>query len=248
MNNDYGYTKDELAEELKALVWQYDLEQTIDPRELTRDELYRRSHMLPEVYFNLGVRYYDGNGFAPADRKKAVHLFMMAAEQGHTLAQLNTAMCLMNGDGITQNRREALYWFVKAAGAGDARAIYFIGDYYNAGYDVVEKDQEEAVRFYATSAMQEHPASLYNLGVMLYNGDGFPKDEAAGYRFIKQAAELGFPQAVQAVKKVKDPSGNDTKAQALYEQGVDQYMDGDAARAFMSLLFARRTTAWRRNG
>ena len=120
----------------------------------------------------------------------------------------NAAYCYMNGDGVEQNRQEALYWFIQAAKAGNARAIYFIADFLMGGYDVVDTDPITAIKFYGTSARLDHPASLHNLGALLYNGKDVSKDKTMGYQLIKKAAELGYEPAISSLSQIAPQKNN----------------------------------------
>lgn len=45
--------------------------------------------------------------------KRAFEYYLKAAQQGHGLAQYRVAWCYKDGRGVTQNTKEALYWFRK---------------------------------------------------------------------------------------------------------------------------------------
>ena len=72
--------------------------------------------------FNLGERYYKGEGIAQ-DYAEAAKWFRRAAEQGDASAQNNLGWRYRIGEGVSQSHKEAYIWFSVAAANGiDAHA------------------------------------------------------------------------------------------------------------------------------
>jgi TPR repeat protein len=71
---------------------------------------------------NLGVLYINGEG-VPRDDKKAAELFRDGALKGNASCMFYYAMCLEGGRGVKTDEEEAKEWYVKAAKAGDRRAV-----------------------------------------------------------------------------------------------------------------------------
>ena len=71
---------------------------------------------------NLGVLYIYGQG-VPKDEKQAVALFKDGAEKGNPLCMYFYAMCFDGGVGVSQDRRAAREWYVRAAKGGNRTAI-----------------------------------------------------------------------------------------------------------------------------
>jgi TPR repeat protein len=71
--------------------------------------------------FNLGSRYFNGNG-VEQDYAKAVELYTLAAEQGHREAQFNLGLCYRHGYGVARSYDKAVYWYTLAAEQGHADA------------------------------------------------------------------------------------------------------------------------------
>ena len=76
-----------------------------------------------KAQFNLGVRYYKGEG-VEQNYAEAVKWFRKAAQQGNAKAQYNLAFCYDNGKGVTQDYTKAVQWYRKAAKQGDAKAQF----------------------------------------------------------------------------------------------------------------------------
>lgn len=75
------------------------------------------------------------------------------AEQGDANAQINLGVMYYNGDGVKQDKTEALKWVAKAAEQGLACAQYNLGVMYENGQGV-EKDYTKAVSWYKKAAVQ----------------------------------------------------------------------------------------------
>lgn len=76
---------------------------------------------------NLGAAYDHGLAGFPLDPVRAVAWYRRAAESGLAEAQFNLAHCLVTGNGIRRNDREALTWMLRAAEQGLASAQFLAG-------------------------------------------------------------------------------------------------------------------------
>ncbi len=116
--------------------------------------------------FDDGVQAYNNN-----DYETAFNSFRKAAEQGEARALNNLGLMYFNGEGVTQDDKEAARWYLKAAEQGEARAQYNLGVMYASGEGVTQ-DDKEAARWYLKAAEQGEASAQHNLGVMYENGDG----------------------------------------------------------------------------
>ncbi len=80
----------------------------------------------PQELFLTGLRFAKGEGVAQ-DFLQAAQCYTRAAEQGHSLAQLNLAELHERGEGVERNPAKALLWLTKAANLGNAAAQYRLG-------------------------------------------------------------------------------------------------------------------------
>ncbi len=64
------------------------------------------------------------------------------AEQGLAKAQYNLGWMYSKGEGIAQDKREAVRWYRKAAEQGDASAQYNLGAMYYNGEGVITDNRE----------------------------------------------------------------------------------------------------------
>ncbi|MEZ9519471.1 cobalamin biosynthesis protein CobT, partial [Vibrio splendidus] len=76
-----------------------------------------------------------------------------AAEQGDVRAQTNLGIMYVNGEGVLQDDKQAVYWYRKAAEQGDARAQSNLGVMYANGEGVLH-DDKQAVYWYRKAAEQ----------------------------------------------------------------------------------------------
>ena len=86
----------------------------------------------PESLFELGLNYLRGNDSLGIymNKEKGIALIRRSAEQGYTEAQYNLGRCYYNGEGVSQDYTQAVYWWSKAAEQGNADAIELLKVYY----------------------------------------------------------------------------------------------------------------------
>ena len=108
--------------------------------------------------YNLGVRYYTGNG-VPKDHAETAKWFRMAAEQGDFQAQYNLAYLYYHGYGVPQYHTEAVKWYRKAAEQGFIEAQYELGVMYYHGQGV-RRNYREAYIWASLAAADGHPSAV----------------------------------------------------------------------------------------
>lgn len=67
--------------------------------------------------------------------------------------KFNCGLMYSAGEGAPEDKKEALYWYRKAAEQGDAESQFKCGMMYNNG-EGTEKDQQEALYWYRKAAEQ----------------------------------------------------------------------------------------------
>ena len=121
-----------------------------------------------------------------------------AAEQGDVEAQYLLGWMYDNGDGVPQDKAEAVVWYRRAAEQGDARAQYTLGGMYFYGEGVAE-DRAQAIVWFRKAAVQGDAEAQYNLGMIFRNGYGIPEDREQATFWFEKAAEQGNDNARQAL-------------------------------------------------
>lgn len=142
----------------------------------------------PVAQCNLGVNYEQGIGL-DKDEAKAVEQYTLAANKNFVMAQTNLAVMFLAGRGVLKrDRKQALYWFTKAAEQGDSRAASYLGDIYLYGNGVT-KDNVQAKYWLQQAAAGGDVYALSSIGVMhLTSENGFTKDTIRGIALLQQAA------------------------------------------------------------
>ena len=146
-----------------------------------------------ETLYNIGRRYYNGDGVAQ-DYAKAIEWFRQAAEQGYAAAQNKLGECYYTGTEVKKNYKQAARWFCKAAEQGDDMAQYNLGYSYQHGQGVT-KNYTQAVYWYRKAAEQGNAAAQNNLGECYYYGRGVTQDYAQAVNWYRKAAEQGYASA-----------------------------------------------------
>jgi TPR repeat protein len=151
---------------------------------------------------------------------------MAEAELGNANSQCAIAEFYAHGAlGVTQNYAEAVKWFRKAAGQGNAEAEDDLGCCYRDGQGVV-KDDVEAVKWFRKSAEQGFGEAEHNLGAMYADGHGVPQDDAQAVRWFRKAADQGVPAAqFNLAVSYADGRGmhqDDAEAVKWYRKAADQ--------------------------
>ncbi|HEP1080795.1 TPA: sel1 repeat family protein [Pasteurella multocida] len=92
--------------------------------------------------FEQGVEAYKRG-----DHATAFKLWLSRAEQGEMSAQFNVGRMYDDGDGVEQDKQQALKWYSQAALLGDARALYNLGTLYANG-EGIERDWDRAKMYF----------------------------------------------------------------------------------------------------
>jgi TPR repeat protein len=107
-----------------------------------------------------------------------------------TQRAIELAAAYFTGRGVTQDEKQAAYWYEKAAEAGDPEAQKQIGYFYEVGLGV-PADPARAAHWYQLSAANGLVSAKVNLGVAYLMGIGVPKNPALGERLFVEAAAKG---------------------------------------------------------
>jgi TPR repeat protein len=114
----------------------------------------------------------------------------LLAEQGSAGAQHNLGLMYAKGDGVPENKAEAVKWYRLAAEQGNAGAQNNLGLMYYRG-DGVPQNKAEAVKWYRLAAKQGDAGAQNNLGLMYVKGNGVPQNYVKAYVWWSVAAAQG---------------------------------------------------------
>lgn len=100
---------------------------------------------------NMIGRCYDLGWGVAIDKARAAEWFRIAADKGLDWGLYNYATLLALGEGVPEDKPAALALFRKAAAMGNAKAINFVGSFYEDGW-VVDRDLAVAAYHYRRAA------------------------------------------------------------------------------------------------
>lgn len=174
---------------------------------LTSDVIGKERDMAKEAVINLKAyaEYKLGN------YDKAKKIWEDLAEKGNTTALINLANLFQQGQGVTEDQKEAMGYVERAAKLGDARAQYELGMAYEKG-NVLERDIEKAAMWLKKSAEQDDADGQFAYGVMLATakGEGLdkatPEERAEAINWLKKAKANGNLEAADYINVLTDGS------------------------------------------
>ncbi len=105
-----------------------------------------------------------------------------------------------------------------------AYAGYLVGRMHAAGQGV-DKNLEEAAKWYRKAAESGVPDAQYRLGALYQKGNGVPRDMEYAYGWYKVAAHLGNAKAVAAVEQSGEllSPAERKEAEALSADLIEKY-------------------------
>lgn len=121
-----------------------------------------------EAMYTLGMMYEQGIG-TEIDEDKAFSYYEMAAKGGDSEGLYRIGMIYFNGElKKNQSYEQAMEWFYRAANQFHVDALYNIAYCYENALGV-EKNPQQAIRYYKQAALLEDVASMLKLAE-LYEG------------------------------------------------------------------------------
>jgi TPR repeat protein len=104
--------------------------------------------------------------------------------------QFKLGSAYLTGDGVQQSDKLAVFWYEKAAQAGDPDAQNDLGYLYQVGIGV-PADPTRAVNWYRLASSAGLPIAKVNLGVAYLWGIGTPKDTSLAEQLFREALKKG---------------------------------------------------------
>lgn len=166
-----------------------------------------------EGQYNLGLLYEIGNGVV-RNFEEAMKWFRKAAEKNYAKAQIRLGLMYYYGEvpgaeewwsedidffgPETEDAKEAIKWFRKAAQQGDADGQCYLGNMYEEG-DGVPRDYAEAVKWYRKAADQGNTTGQCELGGMYFMGRGVSQNYVEAMKWYSKAAERGNATAMRNI-------------------------------------------------
>ena len=161
-------------------------EQAADARALLRAAA---ANGVAVAHHLLGILAESGLG-GEVDLRAATEHYAVAADLGHTTAQVRYGFALLHGRGIAQDAFRAETWLRRAGLAGDAQAAAVVGYLYARDGDV-PPNYAEAAMWLRRAAAAGHAAAARTLGRILLMGNGISRDVHEATQWLLRAVAGG---------------------------------------------------------
>jgi TPR repeat protein len=137
------------------------------------------------------------DAYQRGDYKTAVDRWRPVAIKGNPDAQFNLGQAYKTGRGVPTDLKQAEEWYRKAALQGHEQAEA------NYGLALFENGKRaEAVQWLERGASRGDPRTQYVLGVMLFNGDGVPKEWVRAYALMVRSSSTGLEAATKTLAQM----------------------------------------------
>jgi hypothetical protein len=120
------------------------------------------------------------------------------ANAGDVFSMMLLARRYERGNGVEQDRTQALKWYQMAARAGNADAMEYLGAIYFCGQGV-EKDFSQALVWFPKAAEAGNADAMCFLGKMFLEGDAVVKDDARAFEWYQRGANAGSLAAMSSL-------------------------------------------------
>jgi len=179
--------------------------------------------------YQLG-RAYAANRQTP----EAIAAWRKAADKGSTSAMVELGVLYGTGAGVARNEEQARQLFERAANAGNPRGVTNLAA---LGGGAATADSARARELLAKAA-ETNAEAQYQLGLMLADGTGGPRDEAGARALFEKAAAQNHAGALErmgvfAAEGRGGPKDRDA-AKAYYKRAAD--LGDEQAKAALKKL------------
>lgn len=123
--------------------------------------------------------------------QRCLQLWKRGADAGDADCMYHYGLALMNGDGMESDLAEAYPYLKGAAIQGDARAAYFISNYYFYGLCGIEQDYKITTVLLNMAAQAGIASAMSRLGIMSEEGLGTKKDLHKAVTLYRYASAAG---------------------------------------------------------
>jgi TPR repeat protein len=147
------------------------------------------------------------------DLEKAGAYYGAASRAGNLEATYAYGRMLDLGEGTPRAPEKAFVFYKEAAVKGHADAQNALATFFYSG-EVVPQNHATARQLFQAAARGRQPDAMFNLAVMLAQGQGGDKDLAAAYAWCTLAKSQGHEQAAAALPAIAAKLSPDEKARA----------------------------------
>ena len=115
-------------------------------------------------------------------------------------AQFNLGAMYSDGQGVKQDKKEAIKWYTLAAENDNAYAQFNLSIMYRDG-EGVKQDYNEAFKWCRLATESGHAEAMALIAGMYMLGKGVAQDYSKGMHYLQRAAEKGHADSIQALAK-----------------------------------------------
>ena len=167
--------------------------------------------------------YMLANGIGiPANKELALRYVKIAINKGSASAMQIYGTMLDDGVGVPVNKKEAAKYYKMAYEKGDEGGMFSYAKLLYKG-EGVPANKEEAIKLFKI-AIEKHNSvnAMLIYGCLLVNEDD-PEKKKEGLKYVKQAADLGYLEAVHVYAKLLNENNeNQEEIAKLYQEGSDR--------------------------
>lgn len=155
------------------------------------------------AYYYLGKMYAQGLG-VPKDDTMAVEYYKKAESAYNIDAAYELAQILLAGakTADTPEFETGLRYLKRAAYAGQAEALYELGEMFAQGKNV-EQNYQNSFGYYLMSALRGNAAAQFKLGLHYLLGWGTPQDFENSVKWLSRSARQGYVWAQQKLAELR---------------------------------------------
>lgn len=180
--------------------------------------------------------------------RKALDLYLQAAEKGFSEAQSRLGLFYEKGWGVEVDESKAFSYYLKAAEQGEPMSQNNVAIYYNEGKGGISRNPREAIVWYTKAAEKGEHAAQSNLGYNYEVGDGVEKDINKAVYWYKKGAEggnanaqnnygrclmegLGVTKNVNEAREWFQKAADQDQLMAIFHLGYSYEVEGDYLHA-----------------
>ncbi|RGB38822.1 hypothetical protein C1646_755227 [Rhizophagus diaphanus] len=140
------------------------------------------------------AQYWLGNHYLTNNNKaKAFEYYKKSADKGYIESQLQIGNCYFEGIGTEINNTKGIEIIKELAEKGESCCSQnYLGELYELGRDIVNKDLKQAIYWYCKATENECMIAEYNLGKCYENGNGVEKDERKAFEYYTKSADQEY--------------------------------------------------------
>lgn len=153
----------------------------------------------------------------PMNRAEAFRLYHHAAVKGHIIAQRETAVRLISGDGVGQDVEEGTRWLEKAVENGEPFAANHMAGYYVDG--TYKQNGKKAIELAEKAVKAGCLPGYYVLGLVYYQGISVKQDYNKAFSYFMKGAN-GEPPVAMCATMVGASYIDGTGVEKDYDKGI----------------------------